>query len=145
LKARNDGYWAGGPFLDGIEFIDLGDDPAADIGALASRQVHGLYSLAEERAQTVRGLDHLELYDVLTAFTAVARVKVTEKPFDDPRVRKALRLAIDQDAVLAVALQGIGQRAEHHHVCPIHPAYAELPFMGRDVEEAKRLLARSEE
>jgi len=143
LKARKDGYWAGGPFLDGIEFIDLGDDPAADIGALASRQVHGLYSLAEERAQTVRGLDHLELYDVLTAFTAVARVKVTEKPFDDPRVRKALRLAIDQDAVLAVALQGIGQRAEHHHVCPIHPAYAELPFMGRDVEEAKRLLAEA--
>src|SRR5690606_41066698 len=33
LKARKDGYWAGGPFLDGIEFIDLGDDPAADIGA----------------------------------------------------------------------------------------------------------------
>src|SRR6266542_1050777 len=42
LKAKP-GYWGGGPNLDTIEFIDLGDDPAAAVSALASRQVDGLY------------------------------------------------------------------------------------------------------
>src|SRR6266481_9504165 len=42
LKARKD-YWGGGPHLDQLEFIDLGDDPAASVAALASKQVDGLY------------------------------------------------------------------------------------------------------
>src|SRR5262245_60696200 len=42
LKARKD-YWGGGPHLDEIQFIDLGDDPAAAVSALASKQVDGLY------------------------------------------------------------------------------------------------------
>src|SRR4030095_8215643 len=42
-KARKQGYWGGGPYLDQLEFIDLGDDPAASVAALASKQVDGLY------------------------------------------------------------------------------------------------------
>src|SRR5215831_18294148 len=44
LKARKEGYWGGGPYLDQLEFIDLGDDPAASVAALASKQVDGLYA-----------------------------------------------------------------------------------------------------
>src|SRR6267143_7860 len=42
LKARKEPYWGGGPYLDQIEFIDLGDDAAAAVSALASKQVDGL-------------------------------------------------------------------------------------------------------
>src|SRR4030095_10048497 len=38
LKARKEPYWGGGPYLDEIQFIDLRDDPAAGVAALASQQ-----------------------------------------------------------------------------------------------------------
>ncbi|WP_119459049.1 ABC transporter substrate-binding protein [Rhodospirillaceae bacterium SYSU D60014] len=142
LKARP-GYWGGGPHLDGLEFIDLGDDPAASFAALASKQIHGLYAADTNTLDGLKSLDFVEMYQAGTAETAVVRGKVSEKPFDDPRVRKALRLAIDPEKVLEVSLRSLGLPGEHHHVCPIHPEYAKLPFMSRDVEAAKRLLAEA--
>ena len=55
LKARKD-YWGGGPYLDTIEFIDLGDDSAAEIAALASKQVDGLYEAAITQLDALRSL-----------------------------------------------------------------------------------------
>jgi peptide/nickel transport system substrate-binding protein len=140
MKARTD-YWGEGPYLDTFEAIDLGDDPSAAFAALASKQVHGLSFMSMEQVGAVQSLDHVNIYEVTTADTAVARGKVTEAPFDDPRVRKALRLAIDQQSVLDVVFRGRGAIAEHHHVSQIHPEYAKLPFMGRDIAQAKKLLA----
>jgi peptide/nickel transport system substrate-binding protein len=37
LFKANKNYWGGAPYLDQLEFIDLGDDPAAAISALASK------------------------------------------------------------------------------------------------------------
>ena len=33
--------------------------------------------------------------------------------------------------------------AENHHVCPIHPEYAELPKVARDPSKAKALMAEA--
>lgn len=139
LKARKD-YWGEGPYLETLEFLDLGDDMSAYIGAMASKQVDGLASADVSQIDVLERLPHAKRYEAATAETAVARVKVDQKPFDDPRVRNAMKLAIDQNKILEFALRGLGIVAEHHHVSPIHPEYAELPFMGRDVEKAKALL-----
>jgi peptide/nickel transport system substrate-binding protein len=139
LKARKD-YWGGGPYLDTIEFIDLGDDSAAEIAALASKQVDGLYEAAITQLDALKKLGHVQLYQATTAQTAVARVHPV-KPFDDKRVRQALRYAIDTNAVLQVAHKGLGTVGEHHHVSPIHPEYAKLAPFQRDVAKAKKLLA----
>jgi peptide/nickel transport system substrate-binding protein len=139
LKARK-GYWGGGPYLDTIEFIDLGDDPAAEIAALSSKQVDGLYEAAIVQLDALRKLGHVQLHQVTTAQTAVARFQ-PNKPFDDKRVRQAMRLAVDSNAVLQLAHKGLGSVGEHHHVSPIHPEYAKLAPFQRDVAKAKKLLA----
>jgi len=139
LKATK-GYWGGGPYVDTIEFIDLGDDSAAEIAALAGKQVDGLYEAAITQLDALRKLGHVQLYQATTAQTAVARFH-PNKPFDDKRVRQAMRLAIDNNAVLQVAHKGLGTVGEHHHVSPIHPEYAKLPPFQRDVAKAKKLLA----
>src|SRR5262245_41625094 len=139
LKAQKS-YWGGGPYLDTIEFIDLGDDSAAEIAALAGKQVDGLYEAAITQLDALRKLGHVQLFQATTAQTAVARFH-PNKPFDDKRVRQAMRLAIDNNAVLQVAHKGLGQPGEHHHVSPVHPEYAKLPPFQRDVAKAKKLLA----
>jgi peptide/nickel transport system substrate-binding protein len=142
LKARA-GYWREGPWLDGVEYIDLGDDPAAAIGALAAKQIHGLRELDVVQLDAVKHLSHLEIYQVVSARTGVARMRVTEKPFDDPRVRMAMKLAIDTNKALAVAYRGLGAPGEHHHVCPVQPEYVKLDAVGQNIAEAKRLLGEA--
>ena len=50
---------------------------------------------------------------------------------------------MDHQEILDKAFQGRGQIAENHHVCPIHPEYAALPPLTRDIEKAKALLAEA--
>ncbi len=143
LKARKE-YWGDGPYIDTLEFIDLGDDPAIGISALAQRRVDGLALADQLQIEALQMIPHLEIYRTATAQTGVARGKVNEKPFNDPRVRKALRLAVDPETTHRLVFsEGLGLPAEHHHVSPIHPAYAPLPPMKRDVEMARTLLAEA--
>lgn len=140
VKARKD-YWGNKPNIDAVEFIDMGDDPAAPISALASKQVHGLINADPVQYDALKQMAHLKLYEVPTAETAVLRFKVTEKPFDDPRVRKAMRLALDNAGIMQVALRGLGLPGDNSHVSPAQPDYADVGMMKRDVAAAKKLLA----
>jgi peptide/nickel transport system substrate-binding protein len=139
LKAKP-GYWGGGPYLDQLEFIDLGDDPAAAVAALAGKQVDGLYLADIVQLEALQKLPHIQLHQVTTAYTATARMQPV-KPFDDKRVRQAMRYAIDAASVLQVSHRGLGQPGEHHHVSPVHPEYAKLTAFQRDVAKARKLLA----
>ncbi|MBI3514862.1 MAG: ABC transporter substrate-binding protein [Proteobacteria bacterium] len=136
----NPTYWGGAPHIAQLEFIDLGDDAAAAIGALASKQVDGIYLGTPTQLQALKQMAHLQLYQVTTAYTACARMQPV-KPFDDKRVRQALRLATDSKAVLQISHGGLGEPGEHHHVSPVHPEYAKLAAPARDVAKAKQLLA----
>jgi len=140
MKARSD-YWGKGPYIDSLEYIDLGDDPSAAIAALASRQIHGIDLAGSTQIPVLKTIPHIKLYQVATAETGVVRGKVTLKPFDDARVRKALKLAVDSESIMKISLGGLGAKAEHTHVSPIHPEYHGVPGVQRDVAQAKKLLA----
>ncbi len=142
LQARRD-YWGEGPHVDRLEFIDLGDDPTGEISAMAARRLHGVDIVDIIQIEAFKLMPHLQMYEVSTASTAVARGKVTQKPFDDPRVRKALRLAVDNKLIQSLVHDERGEPAEHHHVSPAHPEYAGLPFMAQDQAQAKALLAEA--
>jgi len=137
-------YWLGDqPYLDAVEFIDLADDPEAAVAALAERKADLLYRVDFRDLEALEALDHVVIHETPSAATAVARMKVGEAPFDDARVRKALRLAIDCGRVLEVAHGGHGLPGEHHHVCPIQPDYAPLSAAARDLDAARALLAEA--
>ena len=140
LKRRGS-YWKEGGYLDEIHFVDVGDDPATKFAALASNQVDGLYDADIKIYEQIKKLPTIEIHQITTAQTAVARMKVGEEPFKDPKVRKAMKLAIDAPTILKIAYRDLGAPADHHHCCPVHPDYAEVPVMKRDVAAAKKLLA----
>lgn len=142
VQARSS-YWGGGPHVDRVEFIDLGAQPQAWVAALSSKQIDGLRVSEVGDQDVLEGMSHVTVYQAKTAHTGVARMQVDQKPFDDARLRKAMRLAVDTNAVFAIAHRSIGAAAEHHHVAQIHPEYAALPPMQRDVAAAKKLLAEA--
>ena len=143
LKARGP-HWSGkGPFADTLEFLDLEDNPDAKYGALATGQIDMVRSLDVTFSQRVNDHPDLVLSTVPSGQTNVARLRTTFKPWDNPKVRKAMRLAIDTKRVAEIGFYGVGVGAEHHHVSPVHPEYAELPWFEQDIPAAKKLLAEA--
>ena len=138
----NRSYWAGAPHVDEWQYIDLGDEAAAHLSAIASKQVDGLYLGEVTHIDAMKQLAHVQMYDVPTAYTAVARFHAI-KPFDDRRVRQAMRYAIDCAEVLKISYHGLGQAGEHHHVALVHPEYARLAPLTRDIARSKKLLAEA--
>ena len=142
LTRRSDAAWWGGDvYLDQITYIDHGDDPAAQVAALASDQVDANHQSSIEQVDAIRGIGHLRLYEALTSTTGIARMKVDQKPFDNPLVRRAIQASIDHDKLLEIVYRGLGAAGEDHHVAPVHPEYVKLPKQTQDYALAKKLLA----
>ena len=140
LTKRKGGYWGGDVSLDKIIYFDHGDDMNAALGALASNQVDLVNELGIDQVDVIKTLPDVQLFEAVTAQTGVARMQVTQAPFDNPKVRQALQACIDHQKVLDLAYRGKGSMAEDHHVAPIHPEYFKLPAMKPDFEKARALL-----
>ncbi|MFK0691449.1 ABC transporter substrate-binding protein [Mesorhizobium sp. IMUNJ 23033] len=143
VKRRENGKWWGGEaLLDGVEFIDYGTDPNAMVNAFESGEVDLNNETGADYVEILDGLG-LKKTEIQTATTLVARTNVTQKPYDDKRVRNALQMAVDNNVVLQLGYAGRGTVGENHHVSPIHPEYFPLPKKARDVEGAKKLMAEA--
>ncbi|MER9883228.1 ABC transporter substrate-binding protein [Mesorhizobium sp. M0118] len=143
VKRRTDGSWWGGEaYLDEVQFIDYGSDASVVLSAFESGEIDANTSTS---ANDIATYDELGLVksEAKTATTLVCRTKVTNKPYDDQRVRNALQLAVDNNAVLQIAYTGYGTVAANYHVAPIHPEYYPVAEKKRDVEAAKRLMAEA--
>ncbi len=134
----------GGAMLDRIEYIDFGVDMVSSVAAVESEEVDMLSETTGEFIQVLDGLGWTKS-EVTTGQTIVIRpqqkAEVDGKvPYSDKRVRRALALAVDNAIILELGYSSLGTTAENHHVAPVHPEYAELAPIGRNVEEANRLM-----
>ena len=143
LKKRNAKWWGGDVYLDEIRIIDLGEDAGAYLAAIASKQVDVIYNLDLTTLEAAKNIPGIKVVDIPSTQTGVIRMKVTEKPFTDRRVRRAVQLTCDAQRQLDISHRGLGIVAEHHHVATIHPEYFKLPPLKRNIAEAKKLLAEA--
>ena len=143
LKRRSEPYWGGEVYLDEIRYIDTGEDDAAAIAALASGQVDAIYRLGIPTLEIAERIPNVVISQAVTAQTGVIRMNVNNAPFDNLKVRQAMVLAADNAENLKLAHRGMGTVGENHHVGEVHPEYAKLPPLKRDVAKAKALLAEA--
>jgi len=143
LTRRLDEHFTGPVYLDQITYIDNGADPSAELAAFASGQIDLNYQSTVEQTQAIAAIPTLDLLTAATAQTGVVRFRVSEKPFDDPRVRQAIAAATDNARLLELVYQNLGELGQNYHVAPIHPDHAPLPLIKPDIERAKALLAEA--
>lgn len=152
LVRNTDHTWwneGNGAWMDRLEYIDYGTEPAAHFAAMESDEVDYIYSA--EGAEIIELMDTLEgfeRHDVVTAATVIVRPNQQaevdgKKVYADVRVRRALAMAVDPAVCLELGVGGLGVTAENHHVGPMHPDYAELPKQKVDPEGAKALMAEA--
>jgi len=135
----------GGPYIDRLEYIDYGTDPAAWIAAAESEEVDAFYSMEGEFIDIMSSLDGWNEHQIATAATIVIRPnQLAEidgvRPYEDVRVRRALSLAVDNNVLLELGNGGRGILAQNHHVGPMHPEYAPMPDRQADPEAARALM-----
>lgn len=132
MKRRENGAWWGGEaYLDGIRFIDLGTDSAAMVTAFDAGRIDVNDETTEDIATALDDLD-LVRSSMPTAATIVARMRMDTAPYTSKDLRNAVQLAVDNDLVLQLGIDGDGLVAQNHHVAPFHPEYAAIPAKAPD-------------
>lgn len=137
-------YWdKGRPKLDSMTFKVMLDQNAR-MAALRSGQIQ--YAVIDAQgAEQLKGQSGLQILQSPSAWLAVHPFNVTRKPFDDKRVRQALRLAVDTKEVIQKAVFGAGIPSG-----AIATGYgdwalpeSDLLYTKPDLEKAKKLLAEA--
>ncbi len=134
----------GGPYLDRVEYIDYGTDPAAWVAAAESEEVDLFYETLGDFIDIMDAIGW-QRSEAVTASTVVFRPNQQTEvdgmvPYADARTRRALALAVDNEVCLELGYVNRGTVAENHHVCPIHPAYADIGRPEFDPAAAKALM-----
>jgi peptide/nickel transport system substrate-binding protein len=147
VKNTDHKWWGGEAYLDRIEFIDFGTDTSSWVAAAESDEVDVLYQTTGDFVEMMDGIGWTKSEAVTAATIAVRFNQAAEvdgmKPYGDVKVRRGLQKAVDNAIVLELGYGNRGTVAENHHVCPIHPEYAELPPISQNVEEAKALITEA--
>lgn len=133
-------YWGGKVYLDEIHYYNF--DEENQLVAMAGGDVDAIYEFGIEQMELAKSLPGT-IIAARTAQTLCCRMKVTEAPFDNLAVRKALNMAIDNSVIKNLVFPEGGDVGENHHVAPVHPDYLALPALSRDVEGAKAMLAEA--
>ncbi|HZO31162.1 MAG TPA: ABC transporter substrate-binding protein [Chloroflexota bacterium] len=141
---RHTDYWdKGRPQLEGMTFKIMLDQNAR-IAALRSGQIQ-MATLDAQGAEQLKGQAGLQVLSSPSAWLTTHPFNVSRKPFDDKRVRQALRMAVDTKEVIQKAVFGAG--VPSGAIATGFGDWAlpesELKYTKPDVEGAKKLLAEA--
>ena len=151
LVKTDHGWWGdeafeeGGFYIDRIEYIDYGTDPAAWLAAAEAEEVDLFYESVGEFIDVLDALG-FERSEVVTGATICIRPNQKAevngmRPYEDKRVRQALAMAVDNNVCLELGYSGRGVPADNHHVAPVHPEYnPEVTRLPYDPNKARTLM-----
>jgi peptide/nickel transport system substrate-binding protein len=139
---RNPSYWGSRPaYLDEVTYRFL-KESSVRVGALTSGQVQVIEGVPATDQALITGDPRLALTRGLNSGSAYSYyLNVAHPPFDDLRVRQALRDALDVPTVLNAVYQGTATRA-WSVIGPTSPLYDKSleGSYGNDAARANRLL-----
>ncbi len=142
VVTKNPKYWdAAAVRLNSIIFYPI-ENPDVEERNFRAGQLHLTNNLPLSKIPVYREQDPARLRTDLFLQVYFLRFNVTKPPFDNPKVRRALALAIDRDSISHNLLHD--SRAPADHFVPPHTAgYDSRAHVARNIAEAKRLLAEA--
>ena len=142
---RNPGYWQSDrPHLDGVRGVAI-PEVAGQVRSVVSGPSHIATDVDFTGAKEADRRDDLEVIFKKSEQILPIVLDVTQAPFDDRRVRDAVKLAIDRQAIVDVAFHGLGETGNDFPAPPSDTAFypSDMPPPQQRHEEARRLLAEA--
>jgi len=136
---RNDHYWRSPlPYLDAIVTTNIADE-TSQVNALQSGQVNVINYLSQGSIAALQsGGMHVVISD--TGGWGPFTMAVDQKPFDDVRVRRALRLVVDRQEMIDQVFGGKGKIGNDVFGIFDKDFPKDLPQRVQDIDQAKSLL-----
>jgi peptide/nickel transport system substrate-binding protein len=140
VHVRNPNYWrTGQPYFDKVVVIDFPDDTAR-INALLGGQIDAATNVPPAQVTVISGHSGTKVLESPTAQWTPICMRVDAPPFNDVRVRQAMRLIVNRPQMVAQALAGHGHIGNDLYA-PFDEGYDDsLPQRHQDIEQAKSLL-----
>jgi peptide/nickel transport system substrate-binding protein len=144
VLVRNPDYFEKGlPYLDEVHQVFL-KEYAAQVSAITGGEIHVMYLVPVEAIAQLKNDPGVQVLEVPSPSFQSIEMFMNQKPFTDPKVRLAMRLAVDRKAMLEASTGGHGILGNDIPVPSFSKWYNKtLPQRERDVAKAKQLLAEA--
>jgi len=127
------------PYLDRVEMV-IYPDPTAEAAALMAGDTDLMIRVNPTDYDRVAGADGVEGMRTASGQFLNVNMRCDRPPFDDPRVRKALSLAVDRTALVEFAAEGFGTVGLDTPISSAYRFHTDLPTREMNIAEAKRLM-----
>jgi len=146
---RREDYWQNGvdgkplPYLDGV-IIRVGGDDASKLAAIVGDELDMVDTVGEGIVEELDKREAIVLALIDAPWSSPIVVRCDMAPFDDPRVRNALKWCQDRKRIKELCMPR-GSVAWDHWVNPQHEGWCSDTDKDRpqDIEKAKALLAEA--
>jgi peptide/nickel transport system substrate-binding protein len=139
---RNDNYWRGKPYLDGIDWHII---PQTEVALLSYKagELHTIIVQPKDAGGLIKeGFEITATTDIVLNMCILPSSAVTNSPLADIRVRRAVEYAIDKQELVDALTYGYGVVTNQEFCIP---PYMDTSTVGYpyDLEKAKALLAET--
>jgi peptide/nickel transport system substrate-binding protein len=138
---RNENYWMDGlPYLDAINGLAV-TDLATKVQGVVSGDTHFSDPGSFSSNAQITSSSKATLLENPYGFPYVMGINSAAKPYDDPNVRKAMKMLIDRKKYVQIVAQGAGLAKPDLFIHPDDPFFPKgLTAPAYDPEQAKALL-----
>jgi peptide/nickel transport system substrate-binding protein len=134
-------YWGKAAKVDTLTLLELPDDTAR-YNALLSGQIDVLDSIPYNLVSTLKANSAFHVSNVKSGVFNPIGMRVDSPPFDDVRVRQALRLAVDRGQVVSAAYGGFATHGNDLFGA-FDPVLDPSLVRNQDIQQAKSLLKQA--
>ena len=144
VLVRNPDYFEKGlPYLDEVHQVFL-KEYAAQVSAIGGGEIHVMYLVPVEIIGQLKKDASVQVLEVPSPSFQSIEMFMNQKPFNDPKVRLAIKLVADRKAMLEASTGGHGVLGNDTPVPSFSKWYNKaLPQRERDLPKAKQLLAEA--
>jgi len=143
ILEKNPNYFIPGlPKVDRFEVHFVKEVPAQML-ALEAGNIDLIRWVSFDQLLQYRNHPRVNLITVPLANLCPISFDSTQKPFDDPRVRRAAKLVVDRAQMMEAVAYGEGLLNNDDYVWPGSPWHTALPLKQRNLAEARKLLAEA--
>lgn len=132
-------HWDGAPHIAELEIVPANEE-SARLNALLSGQVHYAADMAGASVERLKKEGSTRLLTAKRATAQQLLLRTGRKPFDEPRLVRALQLGLDRKELVRIALAGHGEVGNDLFGMGLRGYPDDLTPRERDVEEARKLV-----
>ncbi|WP_306356079.1 MULTISPECIES: ABC transporter substrate-binding protein [unclassified Nocardia] len=139
LLRRNERYWDGRPLLDEVEIIQIAETEAR-VNAFLSGEADVVHEISYLQARTLSSDPDTTVVVPPAGLMGAFQMRVDTPPFDDVRVRQAMRLAVDRQAMVDAVYYGYAEVGNDIYGKGAPFYHDGLPQRSYDPDRARELL-----